>query len=154
MIGNQQIIDLLNQRLIEERTAVFQYENNRSCFRLWGYKSLVKHTDERIDDEKGHAKKILNRIRVLNGIPVTDKLNAVATAGDVAGMMKIDLASENSAILKYNESIRLCTSLGDNGTRAILENILADEEDHAKYLERQLIQIAQIGIQGYLAVKV
>ena len=154
MIGNQQIIDLLNQRLIEERTAVFQYENNRSCFRLWGYKSLTKHIDERIDDEKGHAKKILNRIRVLNGIPVTDKLNAVATAGDVAGMMKIDLASENSAILKYNESIRLCTSLGDNGTRIILENILADEEDHAKYLERQLIQIAQIGVQNYLSAKI
>ena len=154
MNGNPQIIDQLNQRLIEELTGINQYENNRSCFRLWGYKSLTKHIDERIDDEEGHYRKLLNRIRVLGGIPVTGKLNEVKTGQDVIAMMNNDLASENVAIIKYNEMIKLCYSLSDNGTRKILEDILSDEEDHARYIARQLIQIKQIGMQNYLSAKI
>ena len=54
MIGNQQIIDLLNQRLIEEFTAICQYKNNRSLFAIWEYSQLVEYIDERIADETKH----------------------------------------------------------------------------------------------------
>jgi bacterioferritin len=45
----------------------------------------------------------------------------------------------------------MAVDLGDNGTRELLEAILKDEEDHLDWLEAQLDQIAQLGIQAYLA---
>jgi bacterioferritin len=54
----------------------------------------------------------------------------------------------------YNEGVRLATEADDNGTRALLESILTDEEEHADWLEAQLDQIEQMGIQNYLSEQV
>jgi bacterioferritin len=54
------------------------------------------------------------------------------------------------AVQAYNEGIQLAVESGDNGTRALLESILADEEHHVDWLEAQLEQINQIGVQNYL----
>lgn len=45
---------------------------------------------------------------------------------------------------------RLAVELGDNGTRDLFQSILKDEEDHIDWLETQLGQIEQMGIQIYL----
>jgi bacterioferritin len=54
------------------------------------------------------------------------------------------------AVQAYNEGIQLAVESSDNGTRALLESILTDEEDHVDWLEAQLAQIEQIGIENYL----
>jgi bacterioferritin len=54
----------------------------------------------------------------------------------------------------YNAGIRLAVEVGDNGTRIMLEEILHDEEDHVDWLEAQLSQIEQMGIQNYLVEQV
>ena len=69
-------------------------------------------------------------------------------------MLKNDHAAEVGAIKGYNERIKLCTEMGDNGTREILEDILGDEEDHIDWIEAQLDQISQMGIQLYLVEQV
>ena len=43
---------------------------------------------------------------------------------------------------------------GDNGTRALLEDILKGEEEHIDWLEAQLHQIEEIGVQNYLAQQI
>lgn len=50
----------------------------------------------------------------------------------------------------YNGVIRQASEVSDNGTRELLDSILRDEEDHADWLEAQLDQIQQMGIQNYL----
>jgi bacterioferritin len=154
MNGNPQIIDQLNLRLVEENTAINQYKNNRSVFAIWGYSQLVEYIDERIADETKHYGLILDRVRFLGGIPVVGKLNEVLTGGDVVQIHENDHIAELDAISRYNETIKLCSALGDNGTRVMLESILADEEDHARDLEAQLIQLKQMGIQNYLSAKI
>jgi bacterioferritin len=62
------------------------------------------------------------------------------------------LADELTAINKaYNEGIRLAVKVSDNGTRELLESILVDEEDLIDWVEAQQDQIAQVGIENYLA---
>jgi bacterioferritin len=64
--------------------------------------------------------------------------------------LKNDRAAEDGAIKAYNDGIRLCLDLGDNGTRELIDANLKDEEDHIDWLEAQLDQIAQMGLQNYL----
>ena len=151
MKGNQTIIGQLNLRLIEELTGIVQYKNNRSLFLIWGYDRLVSYIDERIADETVHYEKLLSRIRFLDGIPVVGMINEVMAGQDVKQIHTFDRVSEYNAITRYNQTIKLCETLGDAGTRDVLASILSDEEDHIKDLDSQLIQISQITLQNYLS---
>jgi bacterioferritin len=60
------------------------------------------------------------------------------------------MIAEQDAVKAYNEGIRVAVEVGDNGSRELLEDTLKDEEDHLDWLEAQLEQISQMGIQNYL----
>ncbi|HAF70431.1 TPA: bacterioferritin, partial [Candidatus Acetothermia bacterium] len=50
----------------------------------------------------------------------------------------------------YNETIKLAQEVGDNATKVLLEGILKDEEEHVDWIEAQLEQIKQMGLENYL----
>jgi bacterioferritin len=54
-------------------------------------------------------------------------------------------------VARLNTGIELARAKGDNGTRALLEEILKSEEEHIDWLEAQLHQIQEIGVENYLA---
>jgi bacterioferritin (cytochrome b1) len=60
----------------------------------------------------------------------------------------------NDELVALELTIRLAVEVGDNGTREILESILREEEDHIDWLEGQLDQIKQMGIQNYLVEQI
>ena len=66
-------------------------------------------------------------------------------------MHKHDLDREYGAVKGYNESIKLAMEVGDNGSKQLLEGILGQEEEHVDWLEAQLEQIVQTGLENYLA---
>ena len=66
----------------------------------------------------------------------------------------LDLDVERAAIERLNAGIELARSLGDNGTRDLLEDILEGEEQHATWIEAQLNLIAQMGEANYLAQQI
>lgn len=53
----------------------------------------------------------------------------------------------------YNDSMRACVEAGDNGTRELFKSNLIDEEGDVDWLEAQMDQIKQMGIQNYLATQ-
>ena len=154
MKGNQQVIDALNFLLSDELTAISQYMVHAEMCANWGYKELAEHIEKRAIDEMKHAEKHIGRILFLEGKPIVSNLNKINIGADVPAMMKNDHAAEMGAIKGYNERIKLCTEMADNGTREILEDILGDEEDHIDWIEAQLDQISQMGIQLYLVEQV
>ena len=97
-----------------------------------------------------HAEKLISRILFLGGTPVVDKLNKIHIADNVTGMLENDKKAEEDAIKDYNDAIKLATELLDNGTKELLESILRDEEEHIDYIEAQLEQIEQMGLEQYL----
>jgi bacterioferritin len=150
MKGNEKVLECLNELLADELTAINQYMVHSEMCADWGYEELHEAIEKRAIDEMRHAEKLIGRILFLEGKPIVSKLLEMHIGGDVETQIKNDWSAEEGAVKAYNEGIKLAVELADNGTRALLESILGDEEDHIDWLEAQLDQIEQMGIQNYL----
>jgi bacterioferritin len=151
MKGNAKIIDTLNLLLADELTAISQYMVESEMCANWGYTRLHEAAEKRAIDEMKHAEKLIARLLFLEGRPIVSSLNKIHIGDTVEAQHTGDHAAEIGAILGYNNGIKLAVEVGDNGTRELFEAILKDEEDHLDWLEAQIDQITQIGIQVYLA---
>lgn len=151
MKGNEKIIVTLNSLLADELTAVSQYMVQAEMCANWGYEKLSGIIEKRAIDEMKHAEKHIARILFLEGMPIVSKLNAMHIGETIEAHHKNDWDAEHEAILAYNAGIKQATEVGDNGTRELLEGILKDEEAHIDWIEAQLDQIKQMGIQAYLS---
>lgn len=150
MKGNDRIIERLNELLADELTAINQYMVQSEMCANWGYEKLHKAIEKRAIDEMKHAEKLIGRIIFVEGSPTVSKLNKIEVGADVETQHKNDQKAEEGAIRAYNAGIGLAVEVGDNGTRELLESILKDEEEHIDWIEAQLDQIKQMGIQNYL----
>ena len=154
MKGDQKVIDELNARLAEELTAINQYFVHAEMCENWKYDRLAEAIKKRSIVEMKHAEKLIERILYLDGRPIVSNLNEMHIGSQVPGMHANDLALEVGAVGDYNESIRICVEQKDDGTKELLESILADEEEHVDWLEAQLTQIEQVGREMYLAEQI
>jgi bacterioferritin len=154
MKGNDKIIDKLNALLADELTAINQYMVHSEMCDNWGYERLHSKIEERAIMEMRHAEKLIARILFLEGKPTVSVLNKITIGPDVEAQFKSDWTAEHDAIQNYNAGVQLTVELSDNGTRALLESILTDEEDHIDWIEAQLDQISQMGIQKYLVEQI
>lgn len=151
MKGNEKIIENLNFLLEDELTAINQYIVHSEMCGNWGYERLHKTIEKRAIEEMKHAEKLIARILFLDGIPVVSSLNKVKIGAQVEAQLKNDLNNEEHTLKIYNDGIHLAIKLTDSGTRELLEGILSEEERHIDWLEAQLNQIKQMGIQNYLS---
>ncbi len=151
MKGNPQLIDELNNRLSEELGAINQYFVHAEMCEDWGYGGLQDTIKQRSIQEMKHAEKLIERILFLEGQPIVSNLSKISIGKQVEEMHKNDSFAENDAIEQYNKTIKLALEVGDNGTKALLEQILQEEEEHLDWIEEQQDQIEQMGIQRYLS---
>jgi bacterioferritin len=151
MKGNEKIIAKLNFLLADELTAISQYMVHAEMCANWGFERLAETIEKRAIEEMKHAEKHIGRLLFLEGRPIVSELNKMRIGESVEVQLKSDWDAEHGAIAAYNEAIKLAADLGDNGTREMLEDILQDEEAHIDWLEAQLDQIKQMGIQTYLS---
>jgi len=154
MKGSKKVIDLLNEVLTNELTAINQYFLHARMCENWGYERLWHKVRAESIDEMKHADAIIERILYLEGLPNLQKLGSIKVGESVGEQLKLDLALEGIAIPVLNKGIALCRSEGDNGTAELLEDILEDEEEHANWLEAQLTLIEQAGYENYLAEQI
>ena len=151
MRGHDEVIELLNDVLTGELTAINQYFLHAKMCENWGYKRLAAHVRDESIDEMKHAETLTDRILYLEGIPNLQRLSPLRIGETVPEQLGNDLAVEMAALQRLNDGIALCSRLGDNGTRELLEDILVEEENHVDWLETQIETIRQIGLENYLA---
>lgn len=154
MKGNEKLLATLNDLLADELTAVNQYMVHAEMDEDWAYSRLAETVEKRAIQEMKHAEALIARILFLEGTPVVSKYNGIFIGADVKKQLDNDHKAEEDAIAAYNEGIKLACSVGDHGTEQLLKSNLKDEEDHIDWIESQLDQIDQIGIQNYLAQQV
>jgi bacterioferritin len=151
MQGDADIIELLNDVLTAELTAINQYFIHSKMCESWGYQRLADHGRDESIDEMKHADVIIERILYFDGVPNMQRLFPVRVGETVPEQLQLDLELEHAAVERLNDGIANCLAKGDNGTRELLAGILVSEEDHIDWIETQQETIRQIGVEHYLA---
>ncbi|NLE79447.1 MAG: bacterioferritin [Rhodococcus sp.] len=151
MRGHDEIIELLNEVLTAELTAVNQYFLHAKMMQNWGYDRLANHTKHESIDEMKHAEQVTDRVLFFDGVPNYQRYFPLRIGETVPEQFEADLQLEMEAVERLNRGIAKAVELGDNGTRDLLERILVSEEEHVDWLETQLETIRQIGVENYLA---
>lgn len=135
------IVNLLNGALATELTCVLRYR--RHHFMAAGLESptIAEEFLVHANAELGHADRIAQRIVQLGGEPdfnpagLLERSHADYDAvNDLKGMIRANLVAERVAVETYRQMIRLVADK-DSTTRRLLEDILADEEEHADELK-------------------
>ena len=151
MQGKQNVINALNGLLAYELAAMDQYFIHSEMYADWGFTKLYERIAHEFEDEKGHAKKLIERMLFLEGTPDMETREGFKVGTDVPSMLESDLRVEYTVDAKLKEAIALCEKEEDFVTRDMLVELLDDTEmDHAYWLEQQLGLIKRIGLQNYL----
>jgi bacterioferritin len=154
MKGHDQVVNLLNDILTAELTAINQYFIHGRMCENWGYQRLWKKLREESIGEMRHADRLIARILYLDGVPNVQRLGKVNVGQTVPEQLRLDLELERTAVAALNAGIELSRSLGDNGSRELLEDILQGEEDHIDWIEAQMELIRQVGEAHYLSQQI
>ena len=154
MKGHDDVIKLLNDVLCAELTAINQYFIHARMLENQRYTRLAKHAQEESIGEMKHAQELIDRILYLDGVPNMQKYMKINVGQTVPQQHEFDLATEKDAVDRLNKGIELCRGVGDNGSRVLLEAILKEEESHIDWLEAQVLQIQQLGLENYLAQQI
>jgi bacterioferritin len=154
MKGDAKIIEVLNDVLTAELTAINQYFVHGEMCENWGFERLHHVIRKHSIGEMKHAEEVIERVLFLEGVPNVQRLGKINIGETVQEILKSDYALELEALPRLQEGIELCRKLGDNNSRHLLEEILEDEEEHVDWLEAQMSLIEQVGIQNYLAQQI
>jgi bacterioferritin len=154
MQGDARVLELLNEQLTSELTAINQYFLHAKMQQNWGYNKLAAYTRKESIEEMVHAEELTDRILFLEGLPNYQRLLALRVGQTVREQFEADLAIELEVVERLRPAIAHCDQVGDRTTKNLFERILADEEEHIDYLETQLHQLDALGEQLYLAGQV
>ena len=134
------IVSLLNDALATELVCVLRYR--RHHFTADGLESpkIAEEFMVHANEELGHADRLAERIVQLGGKPdfnpkgLLDRSHAdYDDSDDLNDMIRSNLIAERVAVESYRQMIDLIGDK-DSTTRRLLEDILADEEEHADEL--------------------
>ena len=153
MQSTPEIIELLNDVLTAELTAVNQYFIHAKMQSNWGYQRLADKGREESFGEMRHAEELIERILYLEGVPNMQRLYPVKVGETVPEQLRAELDTEKAAITRLSTGVEQCRRT-DEGTRLLLERILHDEEEHADWLETQLGLIDSLGEGLYLNTQI
>jgi bacterioferritin len=149
--GDTAIIEVLNEILTAELTAINQYFIHYKMCENWGYERLAKKKREESIEEMKHADEVIERILFLEGVPNMQRLSPVRVGEDPLEQHKVDLELELEAVKRLNKAIALARDKGDNGTRDLMVEVLKSEEESVEWLEAQLHIVGEIGRENYLS---
>lgn len=151
MQGNPEILAVLTDLQIDERSAIQQYLGHESLLRDLGYTAFADIIAKRIALEEEHSRELRARIRLLGGLPDMTVVRDVSVGESAPSLLDNDLSAEMRAIGKYNAAITLSASVGDFATRALLEHIAVEENEHAREIEALIGQVNGMTLQNFLS---
>ena len=153
MKGDARVIELLNEALRNELTAVNQYWLHYRLLDNKGVHKLAKFERHESIDEMKHADELSERILFLDGLPNFQSLGRLRIGENVEEILRADLELELEAVEQLKGAIVHSESVRDFTSRNLFAKILSNEEDHVDHLEQQFEMIAAMGLQNYIQLQ-
>jgi bacterioferritin len=153
MKGDPKVIELLNEALKNELTAINQYWLHYRLLDNWGVKKLAEFERSESIDEMKHADRLADRILFLDGLPNFQALGRLHIGENVEEILKADLELEMEALGQLKSAIAHCESVHDYVSRDLFSEILKSEEEHVDKLETQFEMISRMGLQNYIQLQ-
>jgi bacterioferritin len=141
------VIKILNEALATEIVCVLRYKRHYFMAQGIHAQAVADEFLEHATEEQGHADRIAERITQIGGAPdfspqgLATRSHSEYVEGDtLVDMIREDLVAERVAIESYSEIVRY---LGDRDitSRRMMEEILANEEEHADDLQKLLVTL-------------
>ncbi len=154
MKGDPKVIELLNDCLKRELTAINQYFLHAEMCENWHYDRLGDLIREQSIGEMKHAEELIERILFLDGTPNLTKSMKLTVGKNVKEQIESDLKLEVNAVAMYNRAVETSRAEGDNASRELFERLLRDEEEHVDFLEAQVHQMKEMGYERYLSQQI
>ena len=153
MKGDTKVIELLNEALKNELTAVNQYWLHYRLLDNWGVHKLAEFERHESIDEMKHADKLAERVLFLDGLPNFQALGRLHIGENVEEILKADMELELEALTQLRGAIQHCEKVRDYVSRDLFSEILQNEEEHVDTIEQQFEMIARMGIQNYVQLQ-
>ena len=153
MKGDPKVIELLNEALKEELTAINQYWLHYRMLDNWGVNKLAEYERHESIDEMKHADSLAERVLFLDGLPNFQALGRLRIGENVEEILRADMEAEQQGAKLYRELIAYAESVRDYVTRDLARGILQDEENHIDFIETQFEMIERMGIQNYVQLQ-
>jgi len=141
----KQTIEILQAVLATEIVCVLRYTMNAVAATGISSDSVKDEFDEHADEERGHMRKVAERINQLGGTPnfnpeglASRSASQYTEGGNLIEMIRENLVAERIACEHYRELIRYFSD-DDPTTRVMMEGILTNEEEHANDMHDLLV---------------
>jgi bacterioferritin len=142
ILASQKLLEFLNKGIARELQVSIQY--------MWQHVQVTGTDGALVEDifrktaiaEMKHAERLAERLDYLNGVATT-KPDPIFVRGNLAEMLVQDERDEEAAITLYKQAIQTAAEEGDYTTRRMLEEILAEEEDHINTFGRLLVGMTE-----------
>ena len=141
------VIRILNEALATEIVCVLRYKRHYFMAQGIHAQAVAQEFLEHANEEQGHADRIAERITQIGGEPnfspegLLTRSHSEYVEGDtLVEMIREDLVAERVAIESYSEIVRFLGTK-DITTRRMMEEILANEEEHADDLQKLLVTL-------------
>jgi len=144
------VIAILNRLLGATWSAYAQHQTHVALIEAWGLKGLASQMRARTADEPVTIHALLNRLGDLDGAPAF-AIGAPTIGATVREVLDNDMALQRHTRPMLNAAAEAAAAAHDATSRNLIEQILADEEQHLSWLETEIDLCAKLGDALYIA---
>lgn len=139
------VIDVLNLARAMELHAISQYMNQHYNLDNLDYGELAAKIKLIAIDEMRHAEMLAERIKELDGEPVSDPAAKTNKGQTVEVIFPFDADLEDNTIDVYNGFLLVCRENGDSTSMKLFETLIDEEQIHFNYFDNVGTHIKELG---------
>ena len=143
MAVNPRLAGYLSRALDHEIGAVQQYLTQATLCSLWGLRDEASQLRREVEEELGHAQKLIQHMLVLGLAPTATQLAPVRPGRNLREMLELDRVLEADAILLYEEAVRYCERFREETARRLFYELMQDEEHHLSEIDVMLAALQE-----------